>query len=799
MITPPRVAALLLAGVTAITVQSRAHAQGLMLEEVVVTAQKRAQNLQDVPIAILAMTGEKIDDFGITSLEEITRYMPNVTINNGAATPNLYIRGIGSGTNSGFEQSVGLYIDGVYAGRAPLAAVPTTMDLERIEVLKGPQGILFGKNTIGGAINITSAKPTSTFEGMAEALYEAEHNEQQYNLVVSGPLTDTLAARLAVRYDSIEGWWDNVTNGEQGPDQSNWYLRGSLRWNPADTVEVDAKYEFGDFDRGASPVVVYQSDLAGQQNFAGTIPFPVVSDEDKGAGDVSDDNNNQTNVFALTVNWGLDFAQLTSISAYSGYDVSAKQNADLAATASFNRTFWETYDQYSQELRLVSPGNESFDWIVGGYYQASELDISNRVDEIDFQLSGPLSVPALVSTTGNPPSQFDQDSESWAAFGQVTWNITDELRFSAGLRYNEETKDLDKATYARNLLARAPGLPELMVYADPANNQLIEDLRSHNFPNLGRDEKKWTYSGTAQWDASDDAMLYANISTGFKGGGYDEAYSGSGESVRLANPFTGEPTGETVPGNDASILDYEDETVVSYEIGAKMRLLDGAAELNLAVFRMEYDNLQTSSLVGDVFKVGNAGEAVSEGIELDGRWLLTQSLTLGGAVAYLNAHYDDFTGATCTIPQVSDPATNPGCLREDGSNIEEPFEEGGQDLTDESLLFAPDWSASLFVQHVMPLSAQLVLLSGIDINYTDEFYSALDLDPNTQHDSATKVNARIALASEDETWSVAVIGKNLTDVSTHRWRNDVLITDSKSYFGIADRPRSIAVQLRYRF
>ncbi|MFT4521024.1 MAG: iron complex outermembrane receptor protein, partial [Halioglobus sp.] len=152
-----------------------ALAQGLQLEEVIVTAQKRTESLQDVPIAIIAMSGEKIDDFGITGLEELTQYTPNVTINNGAGTPNLFVRGVGSGTNAGFEQSVGMYIDGVYAGRGALAAVPTTMDLERIEILKGPQGILFGKNTVAGAVNITSAKPTDEFEGMVEALYSPDH------------------------------------------------------------------------------------------------------------------------------------------------------------------------------------------------------------------------------------------------------------------------------------------------------------------------------------------------------------------------------------------------------------------------------------------------------------------------------------------------------------------------------------------------------------------------------------------------------------------------------------------------
>jgi outer membrane receptor protein involved in Fe transport len=776
------------------------NAQGLVLEEVIVTAQKRTESLQDVPISVATMSGEQIDDVGITSLQELTQYIPNVTVNAGAGTPNLFIRGIGSGTNQGFEQSVGMFIDGVYAGRGPLAAVPTTMDLERVEILKGPQGILFGKNTIAGAINITTAKPGDEFEGMVEAMYSPDHGEEQYNLVLSGPLTDELSGRLAVRHDAMDGWWDDVTNGVEGPDRDNWYARGSLRWVASDNLEINAKYEYGDFQGDASPTVVYQSDFAGEQNFAGTVPFPVISDRNRGAGDADNRASTDTDVFALTVDWHLDFATFTSISAYSAYDRTSTGDTDIAAVPALHRTRWEDYEQYSQELRLVSPGGQTFDWIAGAYYQHNELDISRRIEAIDFLLAGPLSVAgALYAEEPGVPSVFDQDGDSWSVFSQGTWNATDTLRLTLGLRYNEETKDLDKVTVSDGLQIRALGTTFL---ANPRNGELIADVRQHSFTGLSRDEDKWTFSGNVQWDVGEDTMLYASVSTGFKGGGYDEAYSGAGYEIRLANPVTGELTGESVPGADSSILEYEPEEVLSYEVGAKMRLLDGAAELNLAVFRMEYDDLQTSSLVGDVYRVGNAGEAISQGVELDGRILLSDRLSVGGAVAYLDAYYDDFTGATCTIPQAIAPLENPGCLGPDGENLTTPLtpdNPGGQDLEDETLLFAPDWSASLYAQYVIPLGSTMELVNGVDINYTDEFYSALDLDPNTKHDDATRINARIALASVDDTWMVALVGKNLTDEKTYFWNNDVPFTGSNSYFGLPERPRSIALQARYRF
>ncbi len=666
---------------------SAVSAQNLQLEEVVVTAQLRSESLQDAPISIATMSGENIDDIGIISLQEVTQYIPNVSVNAGAGTPNLFIRGIGSGTNQGFEQSVGMYIDGVYAGRGPLAAVPTTMDLKRIEILKGPQGILFGKNTIAGAISITTAKPTDEFEGMVEALYSPDDGEEQYNVVVSGPLTDDLSGRLAVRHDRMDGWYENTISGQEGPERDNWYARGSLRWAASDTLELNAKYEYGDFQGREAPQVVYQSDFAGQENFAGTVPMPVISDRNKGAGDADNRASTETEVLALTIDWQLDFATFTSISAYSAYDRMSTGDTDIVAVPALHRTRWEDYKQFSQELRLVSPGDATINWIAGAYYQRNELDISRRIEAIDFLLSGPQGVAgALYSEEPGVPSVFDQEGESWAIFGQGTWNASDSLRFTLGLRYNEETKDLDKVTMSDGLQIRAAGRTFL---ANPLNGQLIADVRQHSFLGLSREEDKLTFSGNIQWDVGEDTMLYANVSTGFKGGGYDEAYSSAGYEIRLANPVTGELTGETVPGNDPSILEYDPEEVLSYELGAKMGLLDGAATLNVALFRMEYDNLQTSSLIGDVYRVGNAGEAISQGVEVDGRMLLSEQWSIGGAVAYLDAYYEDFTGATCTIPQTIDPANNPGCLRNDGSNIA-PGETGGQDLTDETLLFAPE-------------------------------------------------------------------------------------------------------------
>lgn len=289
-------------------------------------------------------------------------------------------------------------------------------------------------------------------------------------------------------------------------------------------------------------------------------------------------------------------------------------------------------------------------------------------------------------------------------------------------------------------------------------------------------------------------MSYIAVSTGFKGGGFDESYIGSGDSIRLisiSSPldlFDRDYVADSknflmaIPSNGSSSLKYEEETVLSYELGAKMTLAGGVADLNIAIFRSEFDNMQVSSLIGDAFRVSNAGESISQGVEVDGRWRLTESLTIGGSLAYLDAFYDEFENATCTVSQAQ--LVTEKCF---------------QDLQGETLLFSPDWSANINVSHVMDFGDELELLTALDVNYADEFYSALDLDANTQHDAVTKVNLRVALSHLNKGWSLALIGKNLTDETTSVWNNDVALNGVGAYFGVIERPRSVALQGKYIF
>jgi iron complex outermembrane recepter protein len=778
---------LAVAAATVLLEHGLVQAQSLILEEVIVTAQKRAQGLQNVPIAISAVTGEKIDELGIRDLEEVALYTPNVTINQGQASPNLFIRGIGSGTNAGFEQSVGLYVDGIYSGRGELANVPFLMDIERVEILKGPQGTLFGKNTIAGAINVTTAKPSDDFVAYVDTLYEPDHHEAIYTGVISGPLSDTLSGRVSMRHSAMDGWVENTTLNNWAPDNKENFVRGALSWNNHDDLEVLAKYEYGEFQRNGSPREIYQTTAAGLSIYPDAIL------NNKSQLDFEERSEARTETGSITVNYQLGDITLTSITGYSTYDRDRSEDVDASPNAALGRLRTDDYEQLSQEVRFVSPEGETIDWIAGVYWQDAQLRIQREFIDFDLtQIMGGnptnlLVAPLQLLGDERAFNDFDQTTTSSSAFTQVTWNASDTLRFTGGLRFDDETKELNKSNYLSdefNGLGIAGVGAVLPINA--AAGILVGDLRTHTFSDLERNAQQWTGSFNIQWDVSPDIMTYFSASSGFKAGGYDEAYSGSDETVRvvaLASPTTVVANADT-RANDSSVLEYDDETVLSFELGAKMALLEGTAELNVALFRSDFEDMQVSALVGDAFRVSNAGESVSQGLEVDGRWRLTESWAVSGSLAYLDATYEKFDTAPCTVPQALAFTGSGNCT---------------QDLEGQTLLYSPEWSANLSLDYVVVVTDNLELRSVLDINYQDEFYSALDLDPNTLHDAATKVNLRVALRDAEDSWSVALIGKNLTDKETTNFNNDVAFSATGTYFGITDRPRTLAIQGRYRF
>lgn len=775
---------------------SNLHAQQLLLEEVVVTATKRAEGLQDVPIALSVMSGEKITDQGIGSLEDMAVFLPNVHIAEGGAGDQLFIRGIGSGINYSFEQSVGTFIDGVYFGRGQ-ASRSAFLDIARVEVLKGPQSTLFGKNTIAGAINITTARPGDEFEGRVEVTAEPEFGGWGTTLTLSGPITDTFGARLVVKRDESDGYMRNTFENRDERQVENTVGRLVLGWLPTDNLDLTLKYETGQSDTVgrqdlisiATPFAIdryravdpnftasfgYDKSSQNIGSFVGNIDDPLYRRDDQY-------HDSEWDIVTLTAEWALGDYTLKSISGYVNYEFVNYLDSDYGPLEFLARGRDEQHKQFTQEFLLSSPVGEPFEYLAGIFYQDEELEHDRLTDVL---LSEANLLPATFDASGY--GTFDQDASTISAFFQGTFNVSDTFRLIAGIRYSRDEKEFSKTQTLSSLYETTPNT-ELSAFYDGALNFSTDNFFANNVgtrcPSVAgvytcvsvpfdtkRSEDNVTGDITIQWDATDSTMAYFKVGNGYKAFGFDEA-------------------------NGRGLFDaqaYEEESVVSYELGAKMDLLDGRARLNLALFYSEFEDVQVSTFDGNAgFVVGNAAESESYGFEADGSIVLTEQLTLNASIAYLDASYKSFADAACTERQILDfiaaGGTRNTCV---------------QDLAGQPLQFSPDFSGSVALDFFTPIGDSLELRITADVMYSDEYQVANDQDPVLAQDSFAKLNARIQLASVEQTWSIALLGKNLTDEETTTWGNDVPLAAqgfSETYFQHIDPPRSLEIQAAYNF
>ncbi|MBN7798530.1 TonB-dependent receptor [Parahaliea mediterranea] len=803
----------------ATVVAGGAQAQHLQLEEVVVTAQKRVESLQDVPISVSAISGQKMEDASITNLESLTTYIPNFSMNQGTIANNITIRGVSSGVNPGFEQSTGMYVDGIYYGRSQLSRLPL-FDMERVEVLRGPQPILFGKNSIAGAVNMTTASPGEEFEGQISALYEFEEEQQDYRAVFSGPLTDTLSGRIAMLYRDQEGSFTNFNSSHNEKQEEETVIRGSLRWMPTDLLTMDLKYEHAEFDDVGRNVELAQSivreDLAGTgagvdyvtalNNFVGLVnntlmlepPVDFAGEDgelNRVRGSNGDYHNNTADVLVLDIDYAFGEYTLTSTTGYLEYDFEQNCDCDFTGASILNAGQDESFEQFSQELRITSPGNETVDYIAGVFYQTNELDFRDSINVPDNSLLRLLN-PNFRNISSRRFAQ--QESDMWAVFAQATWNVSDRLRLVFGARYTEEDKEATKQQvhYGGNTAFPATDptgtLPNVYFGLNPLFGAFA--VEPYDTIRSDRQEEAFTPLFTVQYDLGEDAMVYATYTEGFKAGGFDIRSNGHPDPsvVNACNLDTS--TNPPACADDiVGVFDFDEEEAESIEVGAKVGL-GGVAELNMAAFYTEYTNLQTSQFDGILgFNVTNAGKAEIQGLELDGRWLVAEGLTLSGAVAWLDFEYTDFKNNQCYFGQ---QVLEPGSVQPDGVTC---------DATGKRKEYTPEYSGTLSADYVISFGNNLELRTVLDLVFSDDYLFTPTLDPRNKQDAYTKWNLRVALSDVAGNWELAFIGKNLSDEDVVTFGGDAPLAGAltggtgTAYYQFLDRPRTFALQALYRF
>jgi outer membrane receptor protein involved in Fe transport len=775
-----------LSGVIAACIASTAMAQsdpgpnGLVLDEIIVTATKRPVEIQDAPISLSVVAGDKIEAMGMAELEDLALYIPNVHVAEGGVSPLLFIRGVGSNMNPGFEQSVGTFVDGVYFGRAVYSRA-SFLDLERVEVLKGPQLTLFGKNTIAGAINITTAQPTEDFEGYVEAAFESEVDGTSVSAMLSGPLSDAVRVRVAARKSDGEGWMTNTAaGGVGGPEEDNLAIRGTLEWDASESLVFTLKAERNRYKflgrhqviSIATPAATALYQTFGDAAFSPGFGY-VRSFRTSVQPEFHDTDASLVQLTAL-YDWG-DLA-VTSITAVTGYDYRDSQDADYSALLFLERSRLEEHEQFSQEFLLTSPRGNAVDFIAGVYFQTADLT-SDRITPGRFTGVPPIDagvraqINAALGTDLQPGdidadlfAFFEQDATTISAFGELTFNLRDDFRIVTGLRYAKDEKEVSKSGLQAQVGGMTPD-PFLAVVYGP----ILQFAGTYAYT-LERDEDHLTGNLGLQWDPNADSMLYLNVSSGYKAGGFDE----------------GNPLGSLA---DA---EFEDETVLGLEAGGKFTILGGRGRINAAVFHSKYEDLQVSTFDGNTaFVVGNAAESVVTGLEADWTFAVAEHLLLSGALALLNAEYDSFPDSACTSAQYLAwvAAGNPRATCT-------------QDLSGRPLQFAPDWAANIAARYVRPIGNDLELALLVDINASDDTVIAADGDSLLAQKAYEKINARISLGTTDGRWLVAVVGKNLGDEATTTFGNDIPLGSfgfDGSYFQHIDPPRTITLQGRWSF
>lgn len=772
-----------------------------ILEEMLVTAQKRVQKLQDVPISVNALSSEKIENTGITNIEKLGDYIPSFNMTQTGIGTNIAIRGISSGVNQGFEQSAAQFVDGIHFGRSQLARAPF-LDIERVEVLRGPQSILFGKNSTAGAVSITTAKPGDEFEAKLTALYEPEHGERDFRFVISSPIGETMGMRVAILDSSMDGYMENTTLNRDESGDENRVVRGTFTWEPTDAWDVALKLENGSFDSEGRNIEVIKP--VNNPNVTSVTPYKNIlqlltnntysldTTHDFKRQSNGDHSYNNTENVTLNVDYTVGDHTITSVTGRNAYDYEELCDCDFTGAPGFTILSNEDYSQFSQELRIASSEDQTFSYLAGAFYQTSDLKFNDTIGvPVDsFIPTGLFSTIGAASNLlrgAGTQRDFDQTTDLYAVFAQGTWNFTDDMRLILGARYTSEDKEA-----SRKLNHVAPDGTVLPI-GSPTDtyNVLWRLFRVEPHDASGsRSESDVNPQVTLQYDLNDTDMVYVTYTTGFKSGGYDtRANSISGGLFFVPGPGNQEP--EEADAATAGSFEFENEEADNIEIGGKFLLAGGALELNTALFRSEFTNMQTSQFDGSLsFNVTNAGEAVVQGLEVDSRWAITDDLLWRGGFAYIDFEYTNFPNSQCYFGQTD--------------NIG-PSNDGICDATGKRREFTPELQGNTGLDYTIGFNNGLKLVSTVDLIYSDEYFTTPSLDPKMVQEEFTKVNARIALSGNDDMWELALIGRNLTDESIITYANGLPVATTltsgtaSGYYAFYERTRSIALQGTVRF
>jgi iron complex outermembrane recepter protein len=577
---------------------------GANFGDIVVTAQRRSERLQDTPLAITALSGTALQRAPITDISDIQTSVPNVNISLHNSAAVVAIRGIGFDIlTAGADGSVAIHTDGVYQSR-PSSALGALYDVDRIEVARGPQGTLYGRNATGGAINVVSRKPTSTPEGYVNLTY-ANYNSVSVEAALSGPISgDVLRARISAKIEQRDGWGKNLFNGKDIDDVKSRAIRAMIDFRPSDTVSflLSGEYFKRDDSGAANHVAGCVTPVCGP-NAATSRGFTLPSDPRDVDQDFQPVYRPEQYAVSLTSRVELPFADLTAISGYRDGNFYWLTDFDGTRQREAFLTREENYKTFSQEVQL-GHRDGNVDWILGGFY----------FYEKNYARANGHFVPFFAPTFTDYFQGGTLYTNAYAVFGELSYHLTPELTLTAGGRYSHEKKRIKgEFTFTRG--------PVNIVARQAAPTAAIPCVTCRGLPD-SVSFNAFTPKIGVQYKFSSNQMLYVTVQKGFKSGGF--------------------AAGAVTPS-------FQPETIWNYEAGLKATWLDRALTTNIAVYHYDYKDLQVGQVIGNATQIANAGTAKVDGIETEFRLALGEHLSLDGFGSYNHARITNYTVPNAAI------------------------------------------------------------------------------------------------------------------------------------------------------
>jgi iron complex outermembrane receptor protein len=700
------------------------------IETVVVTAEKRSENVQDVGMSISAFSGDQLENRGITSMTDLAKFVPGLNIlqTNNNRNSTIQIRGIGTaGSNPGIEPDVGVFVDGVYMAAAG-SIQQNLLDISTVEVLRGPQGTLYGRNTPVGAVNINTRAPTQQTEGMLD-VEVGNYGERRAAGYIGGGLSDDVAGRLSLWTSSRSGYETNLYNNAPINGTDQYGGRGRLLWTPNDKLSVNFIGYYSKINQNcctvdqidptgpggiATPGFLAASAAAGQ-------PFINFNDHDHKVDDnvVGDDGTDIWGA-SLSADYILPWNDtLTSITSYNRFQDHIRELAadglplDLAhGDQALNR------GAFSQELRIAS-GKQFFEYVVGLYLFHEDLVYLNNLT-IHPGANRVFPGNVMLNPGDTTNFSFNQGVNSAAGFGQATVNVTDELRFTGGLRYNYDHKNANIVNVDHT-------------YGTAAQTTIF----THSlFPlidktGLNRTEHRLTWQLGGQYDVVEGVMAYVTAGTGYKTGGYN---------ARAQDP--------SVP------ITFDAESSINYEAGVKASLFGNRLVVNADIYRMLLHAFQDSTLnplTGVGFIVSNAGNRRVQGVEIDAQARPVEQLSLTAGLSYADAEFTDYPLGQCPTgyPGPILPVANgPGCT-----------------FTGLTPAYNPKWRINGTAQWEQPFEkwSSIDWFIAGDVSYASSQYLDSTLDPRAFQEGYALLGARLGVETDSGSWRVSLWGRNLAN------------------------------------